>query len=137
PEDTVRVNPAQPELFLTDNLYSVLEDPTGQLRLHDVQNPRWAGRFQQLSTSGQPPNIQRVQSTYWLRLTVRHAPAENEAWYLELYDSHTGQAVFYRPQNGSNILYDSVMTGAKFSFATRPHPYKNFLFDLPPRPGQT
>jgi hypothetical protein len=136
-EDTVKVNPAQPELFLTDNLYSVLEDSSGRLSLRDVQNPEWSRRFQRLSTSTQPPNIQHVNSTYWLRLTVRHAPTEAEAWYLELYDSHTSRAVFYRPRIGDSGAYDSVATGAVESFATRPHPYKNFLFDLPPQPGQT
>ena len=30
-----------------------------------------------------------------------------------------------------------MATGATRSFATRPHPYKNFLFDLSLRPGQT
>ena len=137
PEDTLAVYPSQAEIYLDDNYYSVLEDPTGRLTLADVRNPTWAGRFRQLRSSGQPANIQHPRSNYWLRLTVRHAPVESDAWYLELYDSHIGQALFYRPRPGSATAYDSVATGATRSFATRPHPYKNFLFDLPPRPGQT
>ena len=137
PEDTLAVRPGQAELYLDDNFYSVLEDPTGRLTLAQVQSPAWAGRFRRLRGSGQPPNIRHPRSTYWLRLTVRHAAVETDAWYLELYDSHIGQAVFYRPRPGSATAYDSVATGASSSFDTRPHPYKNFLFDLPPRPGQT
>ena len=137
PEDTIAVRPALPELFLTPNLYGVLEDPSGQLTLRDVRQPQWASRFQKLSATGKTPNIQHIGSSYWLRFTVRHAPAETEAWYLELYDSHTSQAVFYRPRSDGSAGYDSVTTGAMMPFATRPHPYKNFLFDLPPRPGQT
>ena len=137
PEDTLAVSPSNPALYLEENYYSMLEDPTGRLRLADVQSPAWSRRFAVLRGSGHPPNIQHPRSTYWLRITVRHAPAENAAWYLELYDSHIGQAVFYGPRPGSATAYDSVVTGASHSFATRPHPYKNFLFDLPPRPGET
>ncbi|WP_310398143.1 7TM diverse intracellular signaling domain-containing protein [Hymenobacter sp.] len=138
PEDTLVMAPARPELYLEENYYSVLEDPTDRLTLADVRGPAWGRRFQQLRGSGHPPNIQHPRSTYWLRLTVRHAPTETAAWYLELYDSHIGSAVFFRPvPGGAATAYDSVATGARQPFATRPHPYKNFLFDLPPRPGQT
>ena len=137
PEDTLAMRPGLTEVYLDDNYYSLLEDPTGRLTLAEVRGPAWATRFRRLRGSGQAPNIQHPRSTYWLRLTVRHAPIESDAWYLELYDSHIGQALFYRPRPGSTTEYDSVATGATRSFATRPHPYKNFLFDLPPRPGQT
>ncbi|GAB3854047.1 hypothetical protein GCM10028822_23530 [Hymenobacter terrigena] len=131
------MSPSNPAIYLEENYYSILEDPTSRLRLADVQSPAWSRRFVVLRGSGHPPNIQHPRSTYWLRITVRHAPTENAAWYLELYDSHIGQAVFYGPRPGSATAYDSVATGASHSFATRPHPYKNFLFDLPPRPGET
>ena len=137
PEDTLAMRPGLTEVYLDDNYYSLLEDPTGRLTLAEVRGPAWATRFRRLRGSGQAPNIQHPRSTYWLRLTVRHAPIESDAWYLELYDSHIGQALFYRPRPGSTTEYDSVATGATRSFATRPHPYKNFLFDLPPRPGLT
>ncbi|MDO7845263.1 7TM diverse intracellular signaling domain-containing protein [Hymenobacter sp. M29] len=137
PEDTLVVNPSQPALYLDENYYSMLEDPSGLLTIADVQSPAWSQRFVQMRGSGHPPNINRTHSTYWLRLTVRHATTETAAWYLELYDSHIGQAVFFRPQPGLTAGYDSVVTGANLPFATRPHPYKNFLFDIPPRPGQT
>ena len=137
PEDTLAVNPAQPALYLEENYYSMLEDPTGRLHLADVQRPEWSRRFMTMRGSGHPPNIEHPRSTYWLRITVRQRPTDNAAWYLELYDSHIGNAMFFSPQRGSSTTYDSVATGANQSFATRPHPYKNFLFDLPPRPGET
>ena len=136
-EDTLVVNPARSALYLDENLYSVLEDPTGRLTIADVQAPAWARRFVAMRGSGHPPNIQHPRSTYWLRLTVRHLPTETAAWYLELYDPHIGQAVFYRPPARAGLPADSVATGAGQPFATRPHPYKNFLFDLPPLPGHT
>ncbi|MBF9239089.1 hypothetical protein I2I05_16925 [Hymenobacter sp. BT683] len=142
PEDTLVVNPALPFIYLQDYYYSVLEDPTGRLTIADVQSPAWAQRFHILRGSGQPPNIQHPGSNYWLRITVRHPATQTATWYLELYDSHIGRAVFFRPAlspgpPGAPLAYDSVATGASLPFATRPHPYKNFLFDLPPRLGQT
>ena len=137
PEDTVAVNPARPAWYLDENYYSLLEDPSGRLRLADVRGPAWAGRFARLRGSGHPPNIQHPRSTYWLRISVRYRPTETTAWYLELYDSHIGSAVLFRPAPGAAAGYDSVVTGAGQRFSARPHPYKNFLFDLPARPGQT
>ena len=136
-EDTLAVNPARPEQDLEENYYSMLEDPAGRLTVADVELPAWASRFTVMKGSGHPPNIEHPRSVYWLRITVRYAPTETQAWYLELYDSHINQAVFFRPQAGATGLYERVATGASQPFATRPHPYKNFLFDLPPRPGQT
>ena len=142
PEDTLVIDPALPNFYLEENFYSMLEDPTGRLSIADIRMPALAGRFQALSSARHPPNIQHLRSAYWLRITMRHSPAQTNAWYLELYDSHIGQAVFFRPAAGpfppgAALPYDSVATGANLPFATRPHPYKNFLFDLPARPGQT
>ena len=39
PEDTLAANPAHPELYVDDNYYSMLEDPTGRLTIADVQSP--------------------------------------------------------------------------------------------------
>ena len=137
PEDTVAVNPARPELYLDENYYSMREDPSGRLQLADVQSPVWSQRFVRLRGSGHPPNIQRPRSTYWLRISVRFLPTETAPWYLELYDSHIGSAVFFRPVPGAAAGYDSVATGANQRFSSRPHSYKNFLFDFPSRQGQT
>ena len=137
PVDTLIVNPAHSELYLDENYYSILEDPTGRLTLANVQSPAWQRRFVPMRGSGHPPSIQRIHSTYWLRLMVRYAPTETNTWYLELYDSHIGQVIFFRPLPGTAQGYDSVATGASQPFASRPHSYKNFLFDLPPQPGQT
>jgi len=135
-EDTLVASPAHAAQYLDDRFYSVLEDPTGRLPLRLVSSPAWAGRFASLAGTGLPANIQHPHSTYWLRLTVRAAVGPAPDWYLELYDSHIGAATLFRPQGAGALAYDSVLTGANYPFATRPLPYKNFLFDLPLRPGQ-
>jgi hypothetical protein len=141
PEATLVASPAHPALFLEDRFYSVLEDPTGRLPLRVVSSPSWAGRFASLAGTQLPANIQHPRSTYWLRFTVAAAAGPTTDWYLELYDSHIGAATLFRPRAGAPaspflaLTFDSVATGANYPFATRPLPYKNFLFDLPLRPG--
>ena len=132
PPDTLVVSPAHAARFLAERYYSVLEDPTGRLPLRAVRSAALAGRFVGLAGTGRPANIQHPSSTYWLRLTVR-ATGPATDWYLELYDAHIGAATLFRPAGAG--AYDSVATGANLPFATRPLPYKNFLFDLPLRPG--
>ncbi len=134
PEDTLIVEPERPTQFLDERYYSVLEDPTGHLPLRVVSSPAWAGRF--TSQVGRPPNIQHTSSTYWLRLTVLPRPTLIHDWYLELYDPHIGSATLFRPLGAGAAAYDSVVTGANLPFASRPLPYKNFLFDLPQRAGE-
>ncbi|MDJ0364658.1 7TM diverse intracellular signaling domain-containing protein [Hymenobacter sp. H14-R3] len=131
--------PAQPAQYLHERFYSVLEDPSGHLPLRTVSSPAWAGRFVNQASTGQPPNIQHPHSTYWLRFTVRAEARPANDWYLELYDPHIGSATLFRPVGpagtGPPLAYDSVLTGANYPFATRPLPYKNFLFDLALRQG--
>ena len=139
PEDTLVASPRHPARFLDDRFYSVLEDPTSRLPLRLVSSPAYAGRFATLAGTGLPPNIQHPRSTYWLRFTLCAAVGPSTDWYLELYDSHIGAATLFRPTGltcPTGLAYDSVLTGANYPFATRPLPYKNFLFDLPLRPGQ-
>jgi len=135
-EDTLVTDAAHPAQFLEDRFYSVFEDSSARLPLRVVSSPAYARRFATLLSSGQPPNNHHPRSTYWLRFTVRSAAlGPLTDWYLELYDSHIGVATLFRP--GPSSTYDSVQTGANHSFATRPQPYKNFLFDLPQQAGPT
>ena len=135
PEDTLVANPSRPAQFLHDRYYSVLEDPSGRLGLGQVSSPAYAERFTTLVGTQHPPNIQHTSSTYWLRFTMAAGRGPASDWYLELYDSHIGAATLFRPLGSPSPAYDSVLTGANYPFATRPLPYKNFLFDLPLRHG--
>jgi len=119
-EDTLHIQSSWTEFYLDENYCSILEDPSGQLTLADVRSPAVERRFTTLHGSEQPPNIQHTHSAYWLRITVRHGRTENSTWYLELYDSHIGRAVFYRPALGAGTAYESVTTGATLPFATLP-----------------
>ncbi|MCR5889131.1 hypothetical protein LRS06_15445 [Hymenobacter sp. J193] len=132
-EDTLRLQKGLGELFVDPGFYSILEDPTNQLTLAQVQQQSWSSRF----NANHPDNraIRNTSSTYWMRLTLHNTNRAEQHWYLETFDSHIGYLTFYHPTNAGR--YDSIYTGAERPFASRQYPYKNFLFPLPLQAGQT
>jgi hypothetical protein len=125
------IQPANSDFFIDLPYYSVLEDSTGQLTLHDVSQPALARQF---ATCTGAPNITNTASAYWLRFTVHNADHSGTHWYLDLFDSHTNDLQFFQP---TPTGYQRFLTGADRPFASRMHPYKDFLFDLRVAPGQT
>lgn len=130
--DTLKVNSALDELFVNPPLYSVLEDPTNQLTLADVQQPAQAARF--VRGDRYPANMEHPGAAYWLRLVMRAQGPLAQHWYLELFDSHLNEVVFF-PETASE--QGAVRTGADYRLASRKFPYKNFLFRLPLEPDRT
>ncbi|GAB2955088.1 hypothetical protein GCM10027048_20920 [Hymenobacter coalescens] len=115
------------ELNIKPGNYSVLEDRSGRLTLRDVQSPRYAGQF--VPGTSISTNMQHPGAAYWLRLSVRAHGRQPQHWYLELYDSHISDVVFYAGADG-------VRTGARQAFSSRPYAYKNFLLRLPLAPDE-
>lgn len=129
--DTLRVGPNLAELYVAPALYSVLEDPTGQLTLADVQQPAHAARFRRGDQG--PSTMQHPGAAYWLRLKVHARGPLSQHWYLELFDSHLSDVVFFPSPTSER---GAIRTGADYRLATRRFPYKNFLFRLPLEPGR-
>ena len=128
-EDTLHLRPDLRELFIETGNYSVLTDPSGLLTIRDVRQPKWARRF----VAGGPANIVDTGAAYWLRLTLRDEEQTERHWYLELFDSHISDLLFYPTADATTAIH----TGADQPFDSRPYSYKNFLFRLRLSPGQT
>ncbi len=114
------------ELLIAPDFYSVLEDTSGRLSLHDVQQPEWAARFVPASIASS--SVQHLGSAYWLRLQVQTLGVQTQHWYLGLFDCHINELVFY-PSRASER--GAVRTGADLPFDSRPYSDKNFLLKLP------
>ncbi|RTQ48979.1 hypothetical protein EJV47_15425 [Hymenobacter gummosus] len=132
PEQQLTVRADQEEVLILPQHYSVLEDPSGRMTLSDVQLGVNAARFVAGSTIS--TNMQHPGSAYWLRLTVRALGPQPQHWYLELYDSHISEAVFF-PDAATG--QGAVRTGADHAFSSRAYGYKNFLLRLPQHPDGT
>ncbi|UOG73521.1 hypothetical protein MTX78_15485 [Hymenobacter tibetensis] len=131
-EKPIRVDALHDELPVELSNYSVLEDPSGQLTLRDVQRPQHASRF--VLASRIDPTMEHVGSAYWLRLAVQAPGLQRQHWYLELFDSHLNNITFYPASDTEQGL---VRTGADWPFASRPYSYKNFLMRLPLQPNES
>ncbi|GAA3937025.1 7TM diverse intracellular signaling domain-containing protein [Hymenobacter algoricola] len=136
-DKSLRVHSGISRLYISPCMYSLLEDPSGQLTIADVRRPEWSRRFQsgEVTSGGKPAgNIDNTESAYWLRLIVRPDDDEHH-WYLEMFDSHINDLTFFRAN--ATGRYFGVRTGADLPFASRPYAYKNFLFNLYQRPNET
>ncbi|UYZ63123.1 7TM diverse intracellular signaling domain-containing protein [Hymenobacter weizhouensis] len=132
PADTLRVSSALEELPIPSGCYSVLEDPTGRLTLADVQRPATARQF--VRGDQRPSTMERAGAAYWLRLVVHANGSLNQHWYLELFDSHLNDIIFYP---SASTEQGAIHTGADHRLASRRFPYKNFLFRLPLEPNRS
>jgi hypothetical protein len=63
---------SQAPLSLTEHL-ALLEDPSGQLTLSDVQSPAFAQQFKTDRPAGQALNFGYTQSAYWLRVELANS----------------------------------------------------------------
>ena len=131
PEKVLQLRATDEELVIAPDAYSVLEDSGGQLSLREVQQPAWAARFVPASVASS--SVQRPGAAYWLRLRVQLVGNQPQHWYLDLFDCHINDLVFY-PSAASEK--GAVRTGADLPFASRPYGGKNFLLKLPPQAAE-
>jgi len=130
--DTLQVRPGLEELPIDPAFYSILEDSAGQLTLSDVQQPARAAQF--VRGDQLPTNMEHPGAAYWMRIIVHARGALAQHWYLEMFDSHLNDIVFYPLTNSEG---GAVHTGADQRLGSRKFPYKNFLFRLALEPNET
>jgi len=130
--DTLSVQAGLEEVFIEPARYSILEDPSGQLTLADVQQPAHTAQF--VPGNRVPTTMEHSGSAYWMRFIIRAKGSVAQHWYLELLDSHLNDIFFYPSVTSER---GDVHTGADYRLTSRRFPYKNFLFRLPLEPNQT
>ena len=102
----------------------VLEDPSGQLSLAQVQAPEVAQRFAKRPHVGNSLNLGFTASTYWFRFPLSKSLNSQDSWLLELFYPNLDEVAFY-PFNG-----DPVLTGRMRPMASRPVLSRYFVFPL-------
>lgn len=115
----------------------VLEDPSAQLTLADVQSPTVAARF----VGNQPDStafaLGFTRSSYWMRLTL-HNPSDTDIKRMLDVDNPRISSVQLHWQDAQGE-YHAIHTGSDTPFATRAYPNRGFVFPLtlPARSEQT
>lgn len=117
----------QDSVSLTE-YFAILEDPSNQLSLEDVQKPEWADKF----TTGQAPAASLIygftRSAYWLRLRLQHSGEMPVERLLEINYARLANVQLHQLDPHGQLL--SWTTGTDFPFATRPYANRGFVFPL-------
>lgn len=125
----------QEPLSLTTYL-AVLEDPSLELSLSDVQQLRTTSRFRDNKTAGPALNFGFTRSAYWFHFTLRNPSDQVLERMLELNANHLADIEFYAfKETGQPVL---IKTGDAQPFASRPYANRFFVFplSLPPQSEQ-
>jgi signal transduction histidine kinase len=102
----------------------VLEDPSGQLSLAQVQSPDMASRFAKRPSPGNSLNLGFTASTYWLRFPLSKSANSRESWLLEVFYPNLDLVEFHPPYGYP------VVTGRTQPIASRPVLGRFFVFPL-------
>jgi signal transduction histidine kinase len=102
----------------------VLEDPSGQLSLEQVQAPEMAQRFARRPHVGNSLNLGFTASTYWFRFPLSQSTNSRETWLLEVFYPNLDLVEFHPPYGYP------VVTGRTQPIASRPVLNRFFVFPL-------
>ena len=112
--------------------FQVLEDPSGQLTLADVQSAAQAARF--APSERDAPSFGFSPSAFWLRLDVVNSGDSARYWLLELAYPQLDSIDLYTVHADGTVQHRQ--TGDRVPFSQRDIPYRHFLFRLSDSPHQ-
>lgn len=99
-----------------------LEDPSGQLRLQDVQT--LGDRFQPWRQGGTELNFGFTGSSYWIRVPLQRMANAPVDWLLEVHYAKLQNLDYFPPEG------EPVATGMAYPLNTRPYFDRNFVFPV-------
>ena len=125
--DVSKVN--ESPIFLTD-YFSVLEDSSTKLTIDEVLKPELANAFMPTSPSTDPNGLNYgfTNSAYWLRISLYNTSEKLSERLFEISYPRLANIEFYEFEKGVRI--NSITTGIKTPFATRPYRNRNFVFPI-------
>ncbi|MDQ2657003.1 MAG: hypothetical protein M3Y60_06245, partial [Bacteroidota bacterium] len=127
-QEIIEVDDSIDEFNFMPYQLTYLIDSTNSLSLADVSSQAYADGFRQHS-SYQNKDF-RINTSYWIRLPVRHTTKTAKTWLFEFYDQTIDHLDAYLPQVDGT--YKQVSLGDKHAFRERMLLHKNFeiLLDM-------
>jgi two-component system, sensor histidine kinase LadS len=101
-------------------------DTTNSLSFFEISSKAFSNRF--VTHPGYQNKDFRPNSSYWIRLQIRHNPNSSKLWLLEFYDQTIDLLEAYIPQ--SDGAFRKVIMGDNIPFSERIIPHKNFEIPL-------
>mgnify|MGYP000370757121 CR=1 FL=1 len=108
--------------------FSILEDPSAELTLTEIQHPDIAGRFISGQQKSAALSYGVTRLAIWLRLRVSNNTDHTIERILEISYARLSDVQFHHP--GPADSYQSVLTGEAKPFATRPYKNRHFVFPV-------
>jgi diguanylate cyclase (GGDEF)-like protein len=108
--------------------FDVLEDPSLNLTLTDVQKSEVAARFKTDSVAAEALGFGFTRSAYWLRFRLRNTNEHPLERMLEIGYNRIASIQLHQPV--STGAYQSLITGSAMPFATRPYKNRYFVFPV-------
>ncbi|MFT6758093.1 MAG: hypothetical protein ACJA0M_001979, partial [Chitinophagales bacterium] len=106
------------------NYFSMYEDKTKQLNVHDVINPKISSEFRPAPAK---PSLGFTESAIWLRATVKNS-SNSQRRYLIRHDDSTADYIdFY---SSSDAGWDRMTGGDRIAFKQRPLDFIQPIFPL-------
>ncbi|MFV3371919.1 diguanylate cyclase [Pseudomonas sp. NY15435] len=107
---------------------SVLEDPTGNLTLADVQSPELQTRFQGDQPPGSALAMGFTRSAFWLKLQLSNSSDAPLQRFLVVENPRVSHVQASIPQADGS--YKTINTGSDVPQSSKVYPNRNFVFPL-------
>lgn len=107
---------------------SVLEDPTGNLTLADVQSPEQQTRFQGDPPPGSALAMGFTRSAFWLKLQLNNSSDAPLQRFLVVENPRVSHVQASIPQADGS--YKTIDTGSDVPQSSKVYPNRNFVFPL-------
>ncbi len=118
--------------YLFGNYCEMIEDKDDRFNIATIQK---AEGWESLKTV-KALNVPKVNTSYWIRFSIRNEDPRNLTWMLEFPDGHNSFLQLYQISSEGKIrTYPAVGMGQPVTL--RPFDHKNFLFDLSIPKGET
>ena len=104
---------------------SILEDPTGELTIDDVNRPKWKAKFKRSNVK--VPNYGYSDSAYWLKLKVRNESIDKR-WFISFNTYYQNRVEFFHKKK--DVGWEREVTGDLIPFIDRKFQFRPFLFKI-------
>ena len=105
----------------------ILEDPSGELTINDVNRPEWKGKFKRSKKN--IPNFGFSKSAFWVRLRIINR-TDQRIWFLSQNYSTQGYIALFKKVEGK---WERSSTGNLTPFETKEIEDKTYSFKIKPK----
>ena len=106
----------------------ILEDPTGNLKITDVTESKWAKKFK--ASTKVVHNLGFSKSSFWARIHIKNQNSNQSSWLLSQNYYQQDAVKFYRLKKG---VWEETLTGDTLPFSSREIDTKSFTFKIEPK----